>query len=105
MDAEVGTNGGTRKRRLAVGRIDPDKQEQVINLDDIKARIPELVRLYKITQESGDDLSEAIKNIAEDTGILAATLRKFVAAAAGEKFEEKKRQCEQLSLLFENIEA
>jgi hypothetical protein len=104
MEAEIGTNGSERKRRLAVGRKDADKQEQIIELDEIKSSVPELVLLYKAAEDSANALSDSIKHVAERGGVLAATLRKFVAAAAVDRFDEKKRQCEQLSLLFENIE-
>ena len=33
--------------------------------------------------------------------MLASVVRRYVAASAGENYIEKKRECEQLSLLFE----
>lgn len=103
METSTGMNGGTRKRRTPIGRKNEDKQEQVIEFDEIKSSLSELVGLYQAAEESNTTFSDAIKETAERSGILAGTLRKFVVAKAGEQFEERKRACQQLSLLFESI--
>lgn len=86
-----------------VGRIGPDHQEQIIDLKEIKDKIEYLVTLKLAADNASKDFSEAIKETAEHSGILASSLRKFVVARAGEKFAEKARECEQLSLLFEDV--
>ncbi|MGH9960730.1 MAG: hypothetical protein ACREBC_27015 [Pyrinomonadaceae bacterium] len=57
--------------------------------------------LYTQAQESAAKCSDAIKAVAEESGLLANVLRKFVKARAGDKFKEAKRTVEQLSLVFE----
>jgi hypothetical protein len=93
-------NGRTRPR----GRKDQTTgQEAAISLRPIKDGIEELVTLYTQQQESAARCSDAIKAAAEQSGLLANVVRKFVKARAGDKFEEAKRTVEQLSLVFEEL--
>lgn len=94
---------GTTGRRGARGRKDADKQEQVIKTKIVKDRITELVQLKNNADSAANDFNDAVKKAAEDSGLLAATVRKFVVARAGEKFAEELRKCEQLNLLFEEV--
>ena len=54
-------------------------------------------------EEAAEDFASAVKATAEASGLLASVVRRFVTARAGENFEEKARECEQLSLLFDEI--
>jgi hypothetical protein len=92
-----------RKTRSTRGRKDENRQEKIISLGPVKERIDALVKLYKEAASSAEALSEDIKAVAEKAGINASALRKFVTARAGEKFEERKRDCEQLEMLFSEI--
>jgi hypothetical protein len=92
-----------RGRKPKLGRVDHDGQEASIKLDAIREGVDNLVSLYRAAEEAGTDLSEAIKAVAEKSGLLATVVRKFIAAKAGEQYEERKRQCEQLSLVFEEV--
>jgi hypothetical protein len=85
------------------GRRDAEKQEKVIKTDILKDKVDDLVGLYKAQQESANDFSERVKKVAETSGLLAASVRRFVVARAGENFEEAKTKALQLSLLFEEI--
>jgi hypothetical protein len=69
----------------------------------LKDSIDDLVLLCADSANAALNFSEAIKAHAEKSGLLASVVRKFVIARAGEKFGEKKRECEQLSLLFEEV--
>jgi len=80
-----------------------EQQDAVIKLEPIRDRIEYLEQLYANARSAGDEFAEAVKAVAEEAGLLAAVVRKFVIARASEKFDEKKRQCEQLSLLFEDV--
>jgi hypothetical protein len=92
---------GTKRPR---GRKDQTTgQEAAISLRPIKDGIEELVSLYTQQQESAARCSDAIKAVAEKSGLMANVVRKFVKARAGEKFEEAKRTVEQLSLVFEDM--
>lgn len=91
-------NGRTSPR----GRKDQTTgQEEAINLAPVQKSIDELVRLYTQQQAAAEKCSDAIKAVAEKSGLLANVLRKLVKARAGEKFEEAKRTVEQLALVFE----
>jgi len=97
---EMRTEGTTKRGK---GRVSPDKQEQVQRPQVIDERVDELVHLKTAADEAAESFADAIKKAAEDSGLLASVVRRFVVARAGEKFEEKKRECEQLSLLFEEV--
>jgi hypothetical protein len=96
--AEIGN--GKRKPR---GRIDSDQQDAVIKLDPVREKVEYLEQLYGDSCAAAEEFAEAVKSVAEQSGLLAAVVRKFVVARASEKFDEKKRQCEQLSLLFDDV--
>lgn len=95
-----GEEHGGRKTK---GRKGSDKQEAVIKTKVVKDRIDELVTLHGKVEAASGRYGDAIKATAEACGINSSALRKFVSARAGEKFEDKKRDCEQLSLLFEEV--
>lgn len=106
---QIGTEGGKRRRRVngeekdVEGRKGRDKQEAVIEVAELKKRMPQLVKLKKTSDEASEDLNDAIKKAAEESGLLASVVRKAVVAQAGENFEEKRREVEQLSLAFEAL--
>jgi hypothetical protein len=98
------TEEGKGKRRAAgKGRMDADKQPAVKKPKVIAERIEELVELHNKAQAAGERAKEAITKAAEDSGYLAAAVRKIVTAKAGEKFEEKHREVEQQLELFEEV--
>lgn len=94
---------GETGKRGAKGRKGPDHQEATIKTKVIKDRLDELLTLQTKAENASNRFSDAIKATAEASGINAGALRKFVNARAGEKFDERKRDCEQLSLLFEEV--
>jgi len=99
-----GTEASTRKGgRRARGRLDSNKQEKVIKSAVIKDRKDELVRLHNAAKDAAAAKSDGMKAAAEAAGLQAAVVARYIAACAGENFEEKKRECEQLSILFEDV--
>lgn len=102
-DQELDKKGSRAKKGAARGRKGPDKQEAVIEPKVLKQRMPELVKLKKAADLAGVVLSDAIKVAAEKSGFLASVVRKAVVASAGEDFEAKNREVEQLQLAFEAV--
>ena len=105
MESIGGTEGKPgRRRRMngedVEGRKGKDKQEAVIETAELKKRMPQLVKLKKAADDAGEDLNDAIKKAAEESGLLATVVRKAVVASAGENFEAKHREVTQLSLAF-----
>lgn len=98
-----GTHAETETRKGAKARVGADKQEAVQKPKIIKDRIDELVNLKERADDAAERYSDGIKRAAEDSGYLASVVKKFVTARAGEKFEEKKRECEQQLELFEEV--
>lgn len=88
---------------MAQGRKNKEGQEVPINFEPVQNRIDELVRLKSKADDASEALSDAIKKTAEDSGLLATVLRRFVNARAGERFVEKKREVSQLSLVFDEV--
>ena len=69
----------------------------------IKHRLDELVRLHQRAGEARDDLAEAIAATAEASGLRPAVVRKYVAGRARDKLVDMQKDCEQLSLLLEDL--
>lgn len=101
--ARAETNAGKRRGRprKPTARIDAEGQESVISVTEVANRIDELVELYTLAEESGAKLNDAIKATAEKSGLLAATVRKYVVAKASDDFDGHKRKVVQLALVFE----
>lgn len=72
-------------------------------MDLVKEGIEDLIQLKVVADDASKEFADAIKATAEKSGVLASALRRFVIARAGEKFADRKRECEQLSLLFDEI--
>jgi hypothetical protein len=100
---QVGKAAERALRGTVKGRKDAHKQEKVIDLKIIKDRLPELKRLKSATKEASVAYGEAIKKAAQDCGLNASAVRRFIDAHAGDSIEERKRDAEQLSLLFDEI--
>lgn len=99
MDARTEESTGKKAR----GRKTKDKQEAVIKPDVLRERMGELVKLKKAADSAAVELNDAIKAAAEKSGLLATVVRKAVVASAGEDFEAKHREVEQLQLAFEAV--
>lgn len=99
--AALGMPKGSRGRQ---GRRDSSGQEQVFKPESVATRADELVKLYKAQQDAATDFGDAIKATAENAGINAASLRKFIIAKAGDNFDETKAKVLQLALVFEECE-
>lgn len=74
-----------------------------IKLETIKIRIDHLLQLKRTADGAATDYAEAVKAVAESANCIPGVVKKFVSARFGEKFIEKKREAEQLSLLFDEI--
>ncbi len=94
----------SRAQRGARGRQDRSGQEKVIDKTKLTEKLDHLVRLHTSAKEAQKDLSDAIKAVAEKSGLLASVVRKIVVAKAGESFEEKKKEAEQLALMFDEVQ-
>ena len=99
MEAQTETGNVTRIR----GRKNKDKLETVIKKDVIEERIDTLCELQKKAALAAEDFNAAVKKAAEDSGLNAGAVKKFVLARVGDSFEDKKRDCQQLCLLFEEV--
>jgi len=99
---QVETSKGNGKQPR--GRQGADKQEAVLKSTVLKERMSQLVKLKTAADEASQNLNDAIKAAAEKSGFLASVVRKVVVAKAGEDFDGKKREVEQLEIAFEAVE-
>lgn len=89
------------RRRKPTGRVSGDGQESVIDVSKAHDKEKHLVGLYTKQQEAAADFADAIKVVAEKSGLNASTVRAWVIAKAGENYDEKRRKVQQLSIIFE----
>jgi len=91
--------------RTAPGRRTNDGQEKTPDPGAVEPRMSKLLKLYAESENAKEALSDAIKKAAESTGFNAAALKKFVKARAGDEdeFADRKRDAEQLVLLFDKV--
>lgn len=95
--------GAAKPDKTPKGRKDADKQEAVLQPKVVAERLEKLVGLARGVDDAKEDLNISIKRCAEDSGFLASVIRRRVMAAKGENFETKKREVEQLELLFSEV--
>jgi hypothetical protein len=90
-------------KRATKGRIE-EGQEKVITLAPLVERVDELVSLYGEVVAIRDGFNDAVKAVAEASGLQASVVSKFVKArATAERFNAKKRDADQLSLCFDEV--
>lgn len=87
----------------ARGRQDRSGQEKVIDIDKLKVEMQTLKKLQTEARESAKAFSDKVKTVADKSGLLASVVRKIVTARNGENFEEKKKEAEQLDLVFDKV--
>lgn len=93
-----------RKARDVRGRKNRDQQEAVIKISELKDRLDDLVNLHLKAKEAQRKENDAIKATAKASGLLASVVKKAVVARASDDgFDDKKREYEQLALVFEEI--
>ena len=89
---------------VAAGRKDSSGQESVIKMESLITRLPDLIAQHNALEEVKKDFSEAIRIVAEATGLHADTVKKVVRSKAGENFYEIHGKVRQMALAFEEIE-
>lgn len=99
-NAEDKPKGKGKRGRKAKMRVEGG-QEKVQDLTALDDKMEHLIDTYNSAKERATDFSEAVKAAAESSGFLTKVVRQLVIAKAGEKFEDRKREVGQLSLLFE----
>jgi hypothetical protein len=87
----------------AAGRKDKDGTEAVIKLQPLKKAISELETLKNKSDQARDKLNDAVKAVAEQSGLLSSVVRKLVNARCGENFAEEKTKAEQLAMVFGEV--
>lgn len=106
MEPQTQTEGGKGKGRGkgAKSRKD-DGQPAVIKMEALVTKIDHLTQLYRDMEGAKTDFAEGVKAVAESAGLHAKNVRSYIIARAGDKFDAKKAQVGQLSLIFEEATA
>lgn len=103
--AAAAANDGNSQRK-APGRKDGG-QPAVIKLESLQTRVEHLVKLHNAAATAATDFKEACNKVAEDAGLNAATVSKYIKARAGDddRFEATKAKALQMALVFEEVES
>lgn len=94
---------GADKTPKATGRKGTDKVAAVQDLTKLRDDLPRLKKLLLAKQEATEDYNNAVVKTAEKSGFLSNVVNKAVTAYAGDDFEEKHRQVQQLALVFDEV--
>ena len=98
---EVVTDGQKLRKILSIGRKGAAKQEQVFKRTVLNDREQLLVKSCREAKEAATQFSDDVKAVAEQCGLNAATVRRYIIAKAGEHYDEAKGKVAQLSLIFD----
>lgn len=85
------------------GRRDKDGTEHTITLQPLRKKLKHLMTLKESSDAAREQLSKAVKGVAEETGLMSAVVRKLVNARCGERFDDERRAAEQTALIFDEI--
>ncbi len=99
MDAAAETSRALGK----AGRKDSAGTKVVMNSKPIKEMLKDLIALEMKRAAATEKFNDQVTAVAEKAGFQSSTVRKLVKAHANDKFEEEKRNIEQLSILFEDV--
>jgi len=83
------------------GRKDGEGTPAVIKLETLTIKTDHLVKLCTKADEAATDYKEACNKVAEEAGLNAATVNKYIKARVGDKFDETNQKIQQLALVFE----
>jgi len=82
---------------------DNQGDEQIVDLNAFHDRLPHLLDLREKAENANADLREAIKGVAEKSGLYAANIRAVVNAKFKQNEEAVERKATQLALVFEEV--
>ena len=94
--------GGAGKKRGRRGRKDGG-QDQVERPQVVSDKLDHLLKLHGAKEEAKEDFSKAVKAVAEEAGVHASVLKRFVVAGWGDDFDKARARSAQLEMLFEEI--
>ena len=107
MDARTeGLDSRERTRKDTRGRKDTNKEDgAVIKLEPLKKSLRELGTLATKAAAANEQLKDAVKKVAEKSGLLASVVRRLVKAHSGDsdQFNDEKRKAEQMQLVLDEI--
>jgi hypothetical protein len=83
------------------GRTNADGTSAVIKLETLQTRLDHLIDLHIKSQDASETYTEAVKAVAEASGLLSSVVSRYVKARAGTKYSEEKEKVLQLSLCFD----
>jgi hypothetical protein len=100
QEARMESVGRTSEVRSRQGH---DQQDEVIRLEELRKKVGYLVKLHAAAKDASEEFAEAVRAVAEASGLQAKVVRRFVVAKSGTTFETKKKEAEQLQLVFDEV--
>lgn len=95
-----------RQKAKPRGRKDRDRDDgEAIKLEPLKKSLRELGQLAMKAADANANLKDAVKKVAEKSGLLSSVVRRLVKAHSGDSdhFADEKRKAEQLGIVFDEI--
>ena len=92
-----------QEKKSVKGRKDNKGQEMVIQVSELADAIDELEQLKLKHAAAAEAFNDAVKAVAERSGLMASVVRKVVDARTKDKVEDRRREAAQLNLAFEEI--
>lgn len=89
--------------KSAKGRREKDGSEKVVTLQPLRVSLKHLASLYDSKKAAESAFREAVKKIAEKTGLMSAVVNKLISARAKDTVFDEARKAEQLSMIFSEI--
>lgn len=87
------------------GRKDHDGGEQVVNIIPLRKKLLNLEVLKGVADDARESFNDAVKAVAEETGLMSSAVKKLVKARTDDKVDDEKRKAIQVAMLFEEIGA
>ena len=85
------------------GRKDAEGQEKIITIKPLRKALSELLTLKGRLDTAKDRFGDAVKAVAEQSGLMSSVVRKLVKAKAGDSYDDEKRKVDQAALVFEEF--
>lgn len=84
------------------GRKDGSGTEAVINLEPLRKKIDNLIALHDKASIAKGTYNDSVKKVAEQSGLMASVVKRLIAAKASDTVQDKQREAEQLSIVFDD---
>lgn len=98
---ETGTQEQLPGTQTARGRKGRDGIEETVKVTTLRKACPQLLKLYRKSQDAATDYKDALKAACEANGANSADVNKLIKASFKGNYEDVRRHIEQQQIIFE----